>query len=303
MRIKYIFIDKEGRLMLAWRILLYLIAIIFIAATVPKLVVYPISTKFPLGTQLVSVLLSIIATLGITYLFRKFIDKRDWAGMALPKPSGVTVRNLMLGFMIGTAMLLLVFGIEVMANWVRVVGTELDVSTVPQVAAYLTVGLISFFAVGFLEELMMRGYIFQNLGEKYTIGLAALINALLFGLMHSGNAGFSVTFLLSAMMLTLFLTISRLLTGSIWWAIGWHTAWNWWQTTVLGLSEVNTPDYHHAFLHLSQKGPNLMVGIAPSIEGGLLIAVIISLAAMIAFTRLPSRKIWWMRLSEKGTTL
>ncbi len=88
-------------------------------------------------------------------------------------------------------------------------------------------------------------------------------------------------FVASAIIITLFLIVTRLTTGTIWFAIGWHTAWNWWQTNVLGLSEVGSPDFGHALLHLTQNGPSQIVGVAPSIEGGLLVILMELLAAVL----------------------
>ncbi len=62
-----------------------------------------------------------------------------------------------------------------------------------------------------------------------------VLTGIIFGAVHFLQSGFNLMFVLSATILTVFLALSRLQTQAIWWAIGWHTAWNWVQISVLGL--------------------------------------------------------------------
>ena len=137
----------------------------------------------------------------------------------------------------------------------------------------------------------------------FSIWLAVVLAGIIFGAVHFLQSGFNLMFVLSATILTVFLALSRLQTQAIGWAIGWHTAWNWVQISVLGLSEVGQPDFGHALLHLEQHGPALWVGKGFLIESGLLCILVIALGAVLMAGwarrthRLPG---WRARFAEDG---
>ena len=141
------------------------------------------------------------------------------------------------------------------------------------------------------------------MSADFSIWLAVVLTGIIFGAVHFLQSGFNLMFVLSATILTVFLALSRLQTRAIWWAIGWHTAWNWVQISVLGLSEVGQPDFGHALLHLEQHGPALWVGKGFLIESGLLCILVIALGTvlMVAWAqrshRLPG---WRARFAEDG---
>jgi membrane protease YdiL (CAAX protease family) len=255
-----IFIDNEKRPALFWRIIIYILLWVFAQSliTSPK--------SFDLRFTWIIKLLFAAIVIVITVLLRHCVDKRTWAGMALPTPSRKALYNLGSGFALGSVMILIVFGIEYAAGWI--VGYEFN-GGIPFLG--LLGGFVASMVTGITEELMMRGYIFQNINEKYSLWVTVLISGILFGTLHYNRPGFDVGFVVDAVIITLLLIVTRLISGTIWPAIGWHAAWDWWQSNVLGLSEVGKSDFGHAFLHLTQRGPSIFVGKAPSIEGGLLI--------------------------------
>ena len=137
----------------------------------------------------------------------------------------------------------------------------------------------------------------------FSIWLAVVLTGIIFGAVHFLQSGFNLMFVLSATILTVFLALSRLQTQAIWWAVGWHAAWNWVQISVLGLSEVGQPDFGHALLHLEQHGPALWVGKGFLIESGLLCILVIALGAvlMAAWARRSQRlPDWRARFAEDG---
>jgi uncharacterized protein len=108
---------------------------------------------------------------------------------------------------------------------------------------YAVIWLLVFLMVGFFEEYFTRGYVLFTLtrglagvyswlfktAHAQALGFwtAALFLSILFGLGHKQNPGESPIGLLSAGLVGLVFSFSLWRSGSLWWAIGFHTAWDW----------------------------------------------------------------------------
>jgi membrane protease YdiL (CAAX protease family) len=107
---------------------------------------------------------------------------------------------------------------------------------------YGAIWLFGFLLVALLEEYLTRGYVQYTLTRglaglyqrafktRHSAGLgfwtAAVIFSLLFGLGHGKNPGESPIGLLSAGLGGMVFCFSLWRTGSLWWAIGFHTSWD-----------------------------------------------------------------------------
>lgn len=123
---------------------------------------------------------------------------------------------------------------------------------------YGAVWLFAFLLVGLLEEYLTRGYALFTLTRGFAgiyswlfkipsadrrrskaLGFwtAALLLSILFGLGHGKNVGESPIGLLSAGLASLVFCLSLWRTGSLWWAIGMHAAWDWAQSFLYGVAD------------------------------------------------------------------
>jgi membrane protease YdiL (CAAX protease family) len=281
------------------RLLLFLISLIFAQAPLALLIALcrfqNVSPWFgvALGAPLYA-----LALWWITRFFRLRLDRRPWSGMAV---SPFRPRDCLAGFLLGMAMIAAVFAVEWSAGWLRIVGRRAS----PGGSALLleiVAGFLLFAAVGFCEELSSRGYILQNLGERLPIWIATIACGILFGALHFTLEGFGWAFLLSAIIVTAFLTASRLVTGSLWLGIGWHAGWDWLQTIVLGITPGSLPGGAPLW-QVEQHGPPLLVGRGQAIEGGLLPigAELAGLLLLAAWGRRRGGIPWRSRLAPSGT--
>ncbi len=284
-----LFLTPERRLRLGFRLLLgvmaFLLAVILREAA--KYGLHALGVPRPLY-MLLGAPIEIGAFLGMTIALRRRVDRKSWAGMALPPPSkGKSF--FLVGFVLSTVLLLLAVGIQLGAQWIEV--TPGDVWTT---AVYLIPGLAISLCVGFNEELLFRGYVLQNLGEEMPLWPATLVSGVVFAMLHGLNGGFGLGFVVSVATLTVFFVVMRLSTGSLWFAIGFHAAWDWAQTFLVGLSTVNSTQDHSLF-HVHQHGPKWMVGEAPSIEGGALYTLLFLavLAGAYAYASSTGKRIQW----------
>jgi hypothetical protein len=299
MRVRDLLVTNDGRTALFWRAIGYLFAfglcVSMRAPLTEGLEKTLADLQSPLPLLLAStVVMAVVVTaaVGVTYIFRRFVDRRAWKGMACPPP-WQRPRDLVGGLVIGGAMLLVVAAVEYSLGWFRVVGWKEGMSA-PVVAGLLAARLIYFVGTAVCEELAYRGYLLQNLGERYPIWLAVLIAGVVFGLSHLAANGFSWRFVVAAVLVSFFLSIMRLATRAIWMGVAWHLGWDW---TADGLGLV--PGYSP--FQTERVGPPLWAGQGLAIEGGLLIIVLLAVALSASLLVFRGAGIdWTAKLAPQG---
>ncbi len=286
------FLTQDHRLALVWRLLsyLFLFIVVNLLASVVRVVLEGAGVPSVIG-RLVFTLLYISGTLGLTYGYRRFIDRRSWQGIALP-PLHKYLRDITVGVVFAILMVALVFGLESAAGWIQIVGSEGGTSALPLLVDSLLVSL----AFGVCEEISMRGYLFQNLGEGQPIWMATLLTGVIFAVFHLlGGVGFDVqglSFLLFILLLNVFLVLTRLLTHSLWLAIGFHTVFDW-MAIIVGLGVVVQYDRH--LLHLTRT-------VSVSAEYLLsMVVVVLGILLLLTWARLRNHYLsWHSTLTEDG---
>lgn len=147
-------------------------------------------------------------------------------------------------------------------------------------------GLIFLF-VGFFEEMLLRGYLQWTIWRGIGFWWAAVILSFTFGAIHGKNPGESPIGLFSAGAVGLVFSLSIWYTRSLWWAIGFHTAWDWGQTFFYGASDSGLPA-KGSFFVTHPQGSLLMSGGATGPEGSLLILPILLLISLVIYLTLRS---------------
>jgi hypothetical protein len=133
--------------------------------------------------------------------------------------------DLLLGLVIGAALLSAVVGVQWICGWVVI-----EPRTVDRIALALRDSIRS----GVVEELVLRLVIFRLLWRAIGIWPALAGAALLFGCLHLANpdsSWFAAACLIAGEGIGIGL---YLITGRIWSAIGMHAAWNFTQGWVFG---------------------------------------------------------------------
>lgn len=162
--------------------------------------------------------------------------------------------------------------------------------------------LLGFLLVGLLEEYMTRGFVQYTLTRglaglyrwlfktrhSVTLGFwtSAVIFSTLFGLGHSSNPGESPIGLLSAGLAGIVFCLSLWRTGSLWWAIGLHTSWDWGQSFLYGVADSGLMVQHH-LLATHPVGKPILSGGTTGPEGSIFILGVLALIAVIISFTLP----------------
>jgi uncharacterized protein len=170
------------------------------------------------------------------------------------------------------------------------------------VARYGAIWLVDFLLAGLLEEYLTRGYLQYTLSRglagvyqwvfktrhSRALGFwtSAVIFSILFGLGHGHNQGESPIGLLSASLASMVFCFSLWRTGSLWWAIGFHTSWDWGQSFLYGVPNSGTMVQHH-LLVTHPAGKPILSGGTTGPEGSIFIVAIVVVIGLIIFFTLP----------------
>ena len=146
-------------------------------------------------------------------------------------------------------------------------------------------GLLLFIVVGFNEETLFRGYLFQRLVDGLGEWPTQILMALLFGLAHWGNPGMhgatlfwaTVNIALAAILLGL----CYLKTKSLALPIGVHIGWNFTQGNLLGFGVSGTTDAKGLLQPVFSSRPEWLTGGTFGLEASLP-CVIVCGAAILA---------------------
>jgi uncharacterized protein len=125
---------------------------------------------------------------------------------------------------------------------------------------------IAFLMVGLFEEFSFRGYMQATLGSGIGFWPAAIILSILFGAIHLGNGGeawFGAAMAGSFGVLAAF-CLQR--TGSLWFPIGMHAAWDWSETFFYSVPDSGFLAKGHLF-DSSFHGPTWLTGGKVGPEG------------------------------------
>jgi membrane protease YdiL (CAAX protease family) len=167
---------------------------------------------------------------------------------------------------------------------------------------YGAVWAFGFLIVALFEETFLRGYLqftltrgFSALYRPFTtpkragtfgFWTAALVLCSIFGFGHSNNPGESPFGLFAVGLFGLTFIFSLWRTGSLWWAIGAHTSWNWAQSFLYGVGDSgNMVRYHLLASH--PIGQPLLSGGTTGPEGSVFVLPTLALLAAAAFFAVP----------------
>ena len=142
-----------------------------------------------------------------------------------------------------------------------------------------------FTLVALFEESFLRGYLLFTLARGIGFAPAAVLLAVSFGAIHGSNPGETPVGLFSAGAAGLLFSLSIWYTGSLWWALGFHAAWDWSQSFFWGTADSGVLVQGRLFDEHAQ-GPALWSGGSTGPEGSLLIFPLLLVVAVLV-------SLWW----------
>jgi len=194
-----------------------------------------------------------------------------------------------LSLLVGTlrTLHLLVFDAELDHGW-AIVGWGSA-----QLFGFLCVGLVAEYLFrGYLQFTLTRGLVFLgNLiaprhARTIAFWIAAVITSTLFFVAHTGNSGETPVGLLLVFLAGVVFLVALWRTGSLWWAIGFHMAWDWAQSFLYGVPDSGGLVQGRLFATHALGNP-LLSGGTDGPEGSVLCIPILLLVILVLvfFTR------------------
>ena len=132
-----------------------------------------------------------------------------------------------------------------------------------------------FLLVGFFEEFLLRGYTQFTLTRMIGFWPSAVVLSCAFGLIHLQNAGEQWAGLAAAAAIGFFFCLTLRRTGDLWFAVGFHMAWDWAETFLYSVPDSGTLFPGH-LLKSSFHGPRWLTGGMVGPEGSVLCFVVIA---------------------------
>ncbi len=136
---------------------------------------------------------------------------------------------------------------------------------------------------GFYEDFLMRGYSQWVLSRGMNFWPAAVFLSAAFGYIHAANPGETKPGLVAAGLIGFFLCLTLRRTGNLWWAVGFHMAWDWGESYLYSVPNSGTVLPGH-LLNSSFHGPTWLTGGSVGPEGSYLVFAVIG-ALWVLFDR------------------
>ena len=143
--------------------------------------------------------------------------------------------------------------------------------------------------VAFFEEFLFRGYTLFTLTRGIGFWPSAALLSIFFGLAHAGNPGEGWQGVVSVGLMALFCCLTLLRTGTLWFAVGFHAAWDWGAIYFYGTPNSGTPATGH-LLNSSFHGPAWLTGGSAGPEASVLTFVLMGLAFLAFHLAFPARE-------------
>ena len=288
--------EREGRIRAIWRLLLHGLltcGLMYVAAFPLFYLIEPIlplspqqpesgqSELFSPGLLLLMTLSGAIGALLSTWIACRWLDHRRLRDLGL-RLSPQWWRELRFGTALGACLIVGILVVELIMGWAEITGSGLTDAGLAEFGVGLLVAIIALVAVGFYEELILRGYQMANIAESLNMPIwgaaggvyvAFITTSLTFGLLHLGNPGASLMGVGNiAASGFLLMGLGYVLTGRLALPIGMHIGWNFAQA-MIGLPVSGMLIGIPPLLITRVVGGDVWTGGAFGMEEGLLAAV------------------------------
>jgi len=213
------------------------------------------------------------------------IERRPFAEYGLPVEQAFGKRFWQ-GVPFGFAMMTLLMGLISLFHGYSYEGIG---ATGTVAIKYAILYAIGFLFVGFFEEFGFRGYVQSTLGSGIGFWPSALIFSFLFGAVHLSNPGEAKIGAFMAGSFGLLAAFSLRRTGSLWFAVGMHAAFDWTETYFYGVPDSGLLAQGH-LLNSSFHGPVWLTGGSVGPEGSYLVFGVLILSAVAIHFMFPAKE-------------
>jgi len=229
---------------------------------------------------LTSQLIAAVATTSAVWIARRFIDKRSFTSLGF-KLGRMALKDFAIGTVISALLMGMVFVAEWALGWLHFEAFAWSKVSWQVVLSNIALYVIIFLIVAWNEELLARGYWFQNIEDGTNVFWALLLSSAFFAVGHAGNPNASYTAVLALVLAGIFLAFGYIRTRQLWLPIGLHFGWNLFEGTIFGFP-VSGIDMFRV-IQQTNDGPAAWTGGAFGPEAGLIIIPTLAIGVGLIF--------------------
>jgi len=289
-----VFLGSEG-LRVGWRLVIAISLWFVLTGLLPILLIWIPDVRVLIAHLTATVVLTpatLLFTDGVTAsaalltaLVMTKIEHRSFGAYGLPWREAFGKRFWQ-GALYGFAMISVLLGVIAGLHGFSVHGLALNV---PAATRYALLYLAGFIVVALFEEFAFRGYLQSTLQLITGFWPAAAILAVGFGTIHLGNPGEAKYGAIMAGFFGLLAAFTLRRTGSIWFAIGLHTMWDWGETFLYSVRDSGVPATGH-LMNSEFHGPTWLTGGTVGPEGSLIVFGVLGISALVFHFLFPARE-------------
>ncbi len=218
------------------------------------------------------ILMSFVGSLMITYVFRRWVDRKSFLSL------GLNYRNHGTDMIAGISLAVSILGLATLILWATGHVKWMDIIFDGRT---LMIALGNLLLVAFYEEIIFRGYLLSNLLESFNKWIALGISAGLFTLFHMGNPGFDFFSVVNIFAIGILLGMNYIYTRNLWFSISFHFAWNFLEGPVLGYPVSGI--HFDTLLQTEMKGDDQITGGVFGLEGSAIVMALCIIAIMALY--------------------
>jgi membrane protease YdiL (CAAX protease family) len=296
---------KDGKLHPLWRAFFYVIAYVVVALGIQFAVLIPyvfyqllvgaspasveqalLGGPSPSLLESVLTALGFCVALGLTYLFRRFLDRKSFVSLGFHRHRWAL--DAAFGFLLGFVLMAGIFFAEWGAGLLTFERAMWGAGSATTAMGNLAFSLLFFIVAGANEEVIFRGYLVSNLREGMGGVAAVLVSSLVFGVFHALNPNASLVAIVNIALAGVVFAYAYLLSGNLWLPITFHFSWNFFQGSVFSLP-VSGMTVRGLLVTHPRPGADLITGGVFGPEAGL--SGVVAMAVACVFLWLWSRAI------------
>ena len=218
-----------------------------------------------------------LAAATIPALILAHVEGRPWGAYGLPRAKAFGKLfwvGVLWGFGAISALMLCLYGLHCFTfGHVVLHGTRL--------ARFALFWAVMFLLVGLFEEFLLRGYSQFTLARGIGFWPSAVALSCAFGLVHLRNGGEHWAGLLAAACIGFFFCLTLRRTGNLWFAVGFHAAWDWGESYFYSVPDSGTIFPGHLLSSTPPRGPDWLSGGSVGPEGSLLCFAVIAVVWIV----------------------
>jgi uncharacterized protein len=288
--VKKIFLSADGKLRFIWRAIFFFVLAAFVTPVLLEFVLAPVETRLGIGDSLsadaiafgegVNFVVALICTIPFAIYERRSVFSY---GLPIRHMLGARIWE---GFAVGIVMAGAVAAGMILLGGMQINGLALGGHTILYFGlAWLGANI----CVGIAEEFFFRSYLLQTLWRSIGFWPAAIVIALIFAAAHYFfKPGENVWDVITLVTLSLWLCYTVLRTGTLWFAVGFHIAFDFMQFFVIGTPNAGRAPQGRLF-DVTFNGPAWLTGGVLGTEASFLMYPLIALIWLYVWRRFRAR--------------